>query len=151
MYTMTCHLFKNMQKKHFWGFVRVIVLEQIDTNCLIHHFSNTLSRVSIIDRQWYRLCEKTYGRICFYFFFSLQHIERTFHDHTGYVYKHDSGLLHFPFDRNSIAMLKPHMPILQEATLTDCRGPYCGWPYYFPLLTRLKYVQMVTFISAFFL
>jgi len=72
-----------------------------------------------------------------------QHMDRTFYDVTGNVKNTDSGLFIFPFDRNGLSYLKPSLPVLSRSIPVKCDDlPYCGWPYYFPLIcySSLEYV-----------
>ena len=70
----------------------------------------------------------------------LQHIERTFHDVSGKVVEHDSGLLQLAFDRNKMRYVEDKLPGLKQAEKASCRldRPYCGWPYYFALITMMR-------------
>ena len=71
--------------------------------------------------------------------FPLQHIERTFHDGSGRVSRHDAGFVHFPFDRSGLGPLRREMgAALAGAETADCRGTYCGWPFYLPLASNLR-------------
>jgi len=70
-------------------------------------------------------------------------MDRTFHDVTGDMTSSDSGLFVFPFDRNGLSYLKPSLPALSRSIPVKCDDlPYCGWPYYFPLIrySSLEYV-----------
>ena len=65
----------------------------------------------------------------------MQHTERTFHNITGHVTYSDSGILMFPFDRNGMSYLKRAVPALSDAGTVTCDDmPYCGWPYYLPVI-----------------
>ena len=70
--------------------------------------------------------------------FFFQHAERTFHGVDGSVTHHDTGILHVPLDRHGINILRPHMPQLKEAELCECKGVYCGWPFYMAIQSKLR-------------
>ena len=67
----------------------------------------------------------------------MQHVARTFHNKDGMVYKNDSGIWFAPLDYLG---LKPvmHLPSLKEVTKAECDGPYCGYPYFFPIRNLVK-------------
>eukprot|EP00794_Sanderia_malayensis_P013703 gene13703-15130_t len=67
----------------------------------------------------------------------MQHLSRTFHNADGRVVKNDSGLWLVPLDYLG---LKPvmHLPSLQAAAPVTCDGPYCGYPYFYPMWRLLK-------------
>ena len=67
----------------------------------------------------------------------LQHVVRNFHNKDGFVYKNDSGIWFAPLDYLG---LKPvmHLPSLKDVASVECDGPYCGYPYFFPMRRLLK-------------
>ena len=72
----------------------------------------------------------------------LQHIERTMHNLEGSVVHHDHGLLLIPFDINGLELMKKHgAPHLEKAQRIHCDPnlPYCGLPYYLPLITMMRW------------
>jgi len=65
-------------------------------------------------------------------------MDRTFHNVTGHVTYTDSGMYTFPFDRNGLSYVN-----LPPSVTMKCDDlPYCGWPYYFPIIqfSHLEYV-----------
>ncbi|GAB1611077.1 endoplasmic reticulum metallopeptidase 1-like [Argonauta hians] len=65
----------------------------------------------------------------------LQHIRRRFHDESGQLSSSDSGLWFVSLDHNGLRGIQEAMPSTFD-TRQDikCEGPYCGWPYYYPIL-----------------
>jgi len=74
-------------------------------------------------------------------------MDRTFHDVTGHVTYTDSGIFVFPFDRVGLSYLKASVPALSRSVEMTCDDgvPYCGWPFYLPVIcmSHLKYVTSV--------
>ena len=70
----------------------------------------------------------------------FQHMERKFRDVKGDVIKSDSGLWLVPFDGYGLAPMRKHVPSLEKAFPANCdnEGPYCGWPFFFPMLPFMK-------------
>ncbi|XP_056377971.1 endoplasmic reticulum metallopeptidase 1 isoform X3 [Hyla sarda] len=71
----------------------------------------------------------------------LQHTSRRFHNLNGDVVKQDSGIWMNGFDYNGITHLTPHIPELNDTVRAPCDvGPFCGFPWYFPVHLLLKLV-----------
>ncbi|XP_013399485.1 endoplasmic reticulum metallopeptidase 1-like [Lingula anatina] len=69
----------------------------------------------------------------------LHHIERRFHTVSGNLSTKDSGLWYIPFDQpGTLSSWQRKIPRLEEGIVAECKGPYCGWPYYYPMLTLMK-------------
>ncbi|CAH1774986.1 unnamed protein product, partial [Owenia fusiformis] len=69
----------------------------------------------------------------------LHHIDRRIHNLEGQITKEDSGIWLIPFDQYSIEPLKQaNVSALQNVTPLECSGPYCGVPYYFPMLMLMR-------------
>jgi len=65
---------------------------------------------------------------------NMQHLERNFHDVGGDVIHSDSGILLLSLDSNTDRYVKS-LPALHSAKSVICHDlPYCGWPYYFPMI-----------------
>ena len=67
----------------------------------------------------------------------LQHVVRNFHNADGRVYKNDSGIWFAPLDYLGLQPVM-HLPSLKDVARTECDGPYCGYPYFFPLRKLLR-------------
>ena len=67
----------------------------------------------------------------------LQHVARTFYNKDGMVYKNDSGVWVAPLDYLGIAPVM-HLPSLKDAATAECDGPYCGYPYFYPIRKLVK-------------
>lgn len=67
-------------------------------------------------------------------------MDRKIHDVTGQVVEHQSGIMYIPFDRVGFSYLKPVAALgLDNVTEVSCDDlPYCGWPYYFPLIKIIR-------------
>lgn len=67
----------------------------------------------------------------------MQHVVRNFHNADGRVIRNDSGVWLVPLDYLG---LKPvmHIPVLKNAAEVECDGPYCGYPYFYPMRKLLK-------------
>lgn len=77
---------------------------------------------------------------------STQHVERTFYDSKGLVRQRDSGYWLLGLDRHvgpeSLAPLEPKEPV-ERVSESACHAlPYCGLPYYFPSLKRIRCVLL---------
>ncbi len=69
----------------------------------------------------------------------MQHLSRRFHDVNGNIIKQDSGIYHLPFDYYGMHSVKHVVPSLKLAKKMECEyAPYCGFPYYFPMIMILK-------------
>ena len=71
-------------------------------------------------------------------------MDRTFHNVTGHVTYSDSGIFTLPFDRSGLSYVKPLVPALSHSATVKCDDvPYCGWPYYLPVIrfTHLEYAS----------
>lgn len=67
----------------------------------------------------------------------LQHVARNFHNKDGMVYKNDSGIWFAPLDYLGLKPLM-HLPSLKGVAKAECDGPYCGYPYFFPIKKLVK-------------
>jgi len=71
----------------------------------------------------------------------IHHLQRTMYDQHGKITQHDSGLWLIPFDVHQLDLVKNNgAGFLSDAAAVICDDtlPYCGWPYYFPLLTMMS-------------
>ena len=72
----------------------------------------------------------------------FQHVERTFYESNGLIRKRDSGYWLMGLDRHinadTLAPLEPKEPVQLVSESTCHALPYCGLPYYFPSLKRIR-------------
>ena len=67
----------------------------------------------------------------------MQHLTRTFHNKDGMVYKNDSGIWFAPLDYLGLHPLM-NLPSLKDVARAECDGPYCGYPYFYPIRKLVK-------------
>ena len=67
----------------------------------------------------------------------LQHVARTFHNKDGLVYKNDSGVWIAPLDYLGLNPVE-NLPSLKDVARAECDGPYCGYPYFYPIRKLVK-------------
>ncbi len=84
-------------------------------------------------------CPEDCHIISLLFSYNTQHASRTFHDIDGNIIREESGIYHLPFDYYGINSLKNAVPALKLAKKFECEdAPYCGLPYYFPMIMFLE-------------
>ncbi|XP_014772391.1 endoplasmic reticulum metallopeptidase 1 [Octopus bimaculoides] len=65
----------------------------------------------------------------------MKHIRRRFHDAQGNVSHTDSGIWFISLDHNGLKGVREAQPeAFKSSVKMKCEGPYCGWPYYYPML-----------------
>ncbi|CAI9721115.1 Hypothetical predicted protein [Octopus vulgaris] len=65
----------------------------------------------------------------------MKHIRRRFHDAQGNVSHTDSGIWFISLDHNGLKGVREAQPeAFKSCVELKCEGPYCGWPYYYPML-----------------
>ncbi|CAN8004518.1 unnamed protein product [Ixodes hexagonus] len=69
----------------------------------------------------------------------LFNVERTFHDQQMRQTRSDTGIWVVPLDFNGPRSVRRHMSKGRTVRPVDCsQHIYCGMPYYFPVISRLK-------------
>ncbi len=67
----------------------------------------------------------------------MQHVVRNFRNEDGRIVKNDSGIWLVPLDYLGLKPVQ-HLKSLKSAVQVECDGPYCGFPYFYPLWKLLK-------------
>ncbi|CAH1243705.1 Hypp7143 [Branchiostoma lanceolatum] len=73
----------------------------------------------------------------------LQHYCRTTHSITGEVTRHDCWVGLISMDYTGLLYLTPEVPEFKQAVRFPCEGPYCGVPYFFPVMSFLKAIYHI--------
>ncbi|XP_078574118.1 endoplasmic reticulum metallopeptidase 1-like isoform X1 [Branchiostoma floridae x Branchiostoma japonicum] len=73
----------------------------------------------------------------------LQHYCRTTHSVTGEVTRHDCWIGLISMDYTGLIYLKPEIPEFRQAVKFPCTGPYCGVPYFFPVMSFIRGIDHI--------
>uniref|UniRef100_L7M3B2 FXNA-like protease n=1 Tax=Rhipicephalus pulchellus TaxID=72859 RepID=L7M3B2_RHIPC len=69
----------------------------------------------------------------------LFNVERKFHDKHQSMVKQDAGVWAVPLDFNGPRTIRQHIGTKHQIKKVDCsEHVYCGMPYYFPVISKLK-------------
>lgn len=76
----------------------------------------------------------------------LFNVERKFHDRHQKVINQDAGVWTVPLDFNGPRTIRKHIGTKYDMKEVDCNEHvYCGMPYYFPVITKLRETFYVEF------
>lgn len=81
----------------------------------------------------------------------LFNVERKFYDRHQAMVKQDAGVWAAPLDFNGPRTIRQHIGTKRNIKEVDCsEHVYCGMPYYFPVISKLKETYFVDFPGPIF-